>query len=61
MVDMKYRYGYCLDDASFAKLYGTKQENTEGVVCAMQNPYVQIISHPGDGTAELDFERLVHR
>lgn len=21
MVDMKYRYGYCLDDASFAKLY----------------------------------------
>lgn len=59
MVDMKYRYGYCLDDASFAKLYGTKQENTEGVVRAMQNPYVQIISHPGDGTAELDFERLV--
>lgn len=38
---------------------GTKQENTEGVVRAMQNPYVQIISHPGDGTAELDFERLV--
>ena len=59
MVDMKYRYGYCLDDASFAKLYDTKQENTEGVVRAMQNPYVQIISHPGDGTADLDFERLV--
>lgn len=38
---------------------GTKQENTEGVVRAMQNPYVQIISHPGDGTADLDFERLV--
>lgn len=38
---------------------GTKEENTEGVVRAMRNPYIQIISHPGDGTAELDFERLV--
>ena len=38
---------------------GTKEENTEGVVRAMRNPYVQIISHPGDGTAELDFERLM--
>ena len=25
----------------------------------MRNPYVQIISHPGDGTALLDFEQLV--
>lgn len=38
---------------------GTKEENTEGVVNAMRNPFVQIISHPGDGVAELDFERLV--
>lgn len=38
---------------------GTREENTGGVVCAMRNPYVQIISHPGDGTAELDFEKLV--
>lgn len=38
---------------------GTKEENTDGVIAAMRNPWVQIISHPGDGTAELDFERLV--
>lgn len=38
---------------------GSKEENTEGMVNTMRNPYVQIISHPGDGTAELDFERLM--
>lgn len=38
---------------------GTKEENTAGVIQAMRNPYVQIISHPGDGTALLDFEQLV--
>ena len=34
---------------------GSKEENTQGVINAMRNPFVQIISHPGDGTAELDF------
>ena len=38
---------------------GTMEENTEGVVKAMRNPFMQIISHPGDGTAALDFERLM--
>lgn len=38
---------------------GTKEQNTDGVIAAMHSPWVQIISHPGDGTAELDFERLV--
>lgn len=38
---------------------GTKEENTEAVVRVMRNPFMQIISHPGDGTAELDFERLM--
>lgn len=38
---------------------GTKEENTEGVIKAIQNPKIHIISHPGDGTAELDFESLV--
>lgn len=38
---------------------GTREENTAGVVNAMRNPYVQIISHPGDGSALLDFEQLV--
>ena len=38
---------------------GTPEENTAGVVAAMHNKWVQIISHPGDGTAELIFEPLV--
>lgn len=38
---------------------GTPEENTAGVVAAMHNPWVQIISHPGDGTADLLFEPLV--
>ena len=38
---------------------GTREENTQGVINAMRNPFVQIISHPGDGTAELDFEALM--
>ena len=38
---------------------GTKEENTQGVINAIRNPFVQIISHPGDGTAELDFEALM--
>lgn len=38
---------------------GTREENTEGMLNVLRNPWVQIISHPGDGTAELDFEPLV--
>ncbi|MBO4841580.1 MAG: phosphatase [Bacteroidaceae bacterium] len=38
---------------------GTKEENTAGVEAAICNPWTHIISHPGDGTAELDFEPLV--
>lgn len=38
---------------------GTREENTAGVIKTMFNPYVQIISHPGDGSAPLDFEQLV--
>lgn len=39
--------------------WGTKEENTHGMVQAISNPYIHIISHPGDGTAELDFEPIV--
>ena len=39
--------------------HGTKEENTSGMVQAIRHPYIQIISHPGDGTAELDFEPMV--
>ena len=38
---------------------GTVAENTAGMIAAIRNPYVNIISHPGDGTAELDFEPIV--
>ena len=29
------------------------------MIAAISNPWTQIISHPGDGTAELDFEPIV--
>ena len=38
---------------------GTREENTEGVMQVIRNPKIHIISHPGDGSAELDFEPLV--
>ena len=39
--------------------YGTVDENTHGMVKAVSNPFIHIISHPGDGTAELNFEAIV--
>lgn len=36
-----------------------KHENTDGVLRVMHNPCVNVIAHPGDGTANLDFEPLV--
>ena len=38
---------------------GTVEENTAGMIAAIRNPWTQIISHPGDGTAELLFEPIV--
>lgn len=38
---------------------GNEDENTVGVINVMKNPYIDIISHPGDGTAMLNFEELV--
>ncbi len=38
---------------------GTVEENTAAMIGAIRNPYVQIISHPGDGTADLLFEPIV--
>lgn len=38
---------------------GTIEENTEGMLSVIQNPKIHIISHPGDGTALLNFEELV--
>lgn len=38
---------------------GTIEENTQGMVNAIRNPWTQVITHPGDGTAELLFEPIV--
>lgn len=38
---------------------GTIEENTAGMIAAIRNPWTQIISHPGDGTADLLFEPIV--
>jgi len=38
---------------------GTIDENTAGVVAAIKNPWVHVISHPGDGSVPLHFEPLV--
>lgn len=38
---------------------GCKEENTNGMILAIRNPWTHIISHPGDGTADLDFKPIV--
>lgn len=38
---------------------GTADENTAGLISVIRNPWVNIISHPGDGTADLHFEPIV--
>ncbi len=38
---------------------GTRDENTSGLINAIRNPWTDIISHPGDGTADILFEPVV--
>lgn len=38
---------------------GDKKQNTEAVMSVIRNPLINIIAHPADGAAELDFESLV--
>lgn len=38
---------------------GTIEENTLGMIQVIRNTNVDIISHPGDGTAKLNFEPIV--
>ena len=38
---------------------GTITENTDGMLAAIYNKWTDIISHPGDGTAQLLFEPIV--
>lgn len=44
---------------SLAYTGGTRDENTTAMINAIRNPWTHIISHPGDGTAELFFEPIV--
>ena len=39
--------------------YGTVDENTHGMVKAVSNPFIHIISHPGDGTAAKEHHTLL--
>lgn len=38
---------------------GNREENTDCLLKVIRNPHIHIISHPGDGTADLNFEPLV--
>lgn len=38
---------------------GDKKQNTEAVMSVIRNPLINIIAHPADVAAELDFESLV--
>lgn len=57
-------YYQCLDIriAGIHKLCwngGTIEANTQGMINAIRNPATDIISHPGDGSADLLFEPIV--
>lgn len=36
------------------------EENTNAYICAMKNPYIDIIGHPDDSRFPIDYERLVY-
>ena len=38
---------------------GTKEENTRGLIKVISHPLINIISHPGDGSADLELEPMV--
>lgn len=38
---------------------GSRQQNTDACIKAMQNPYVTILGHPDDGRYPIDYEALV--
>lgn len=64
-IDLDERYMSCLD-IKIAGLHGvcyksgTREENTSALIGAIENPYINIISHPCDGTAsDFDIEAVV--
>lgn len=38
---------------------GTLEQNTNAIINAMKNPYINIIGHPDDGRYPLDYEKIV--
>lgn len=38
---------------------GTLEQNTNAIINAMKNPYINIIGHPDDGRYPLDYEQIV--
>lgn len=44
---------------SFSYHEGTADENTQALIQVISNPYIHIIGHPGDGTAQLHFKEIV--
>ena len=46
-------------DIAIASIVGTEVQNTEAVIGAIKNPYVNIIGHPDDGRIPLDYKEVV--
>lgn len=38
---------------------GTKEQNTNAIIKAMQNPHIQVIGHPDDSRFPIDYEQMV--
>ena len=63
-LDLKEKYINMLDiriDGIHQSCYtgGTIEENTKAMIKVMQNPEIDIISHPADGSADLNLEEVV--
>ena len=39
---------------------GSREENTQAIVAALKNPYVNIVGHPDDGRYPVDMEQIVY-
>lgn len=63
-VDISTRSFDCLD-YGIASMHincitpGSKEENTRACLCAMENPYINILGHPDDSRFELDYPEIV--
>ncbi len=63
-IDVSEKY-IALTDYAIAGLHevvlkpGTKAQNTEAVLAALSNPYIDVIAHPDNPKYELDYETIV--